>query len=141
MSAYKSLECDIVDKDILLKALSLLGFECLVYDEAKNLTGYQNDVRAEKAEIIIPKEQINSFTGASNDIGFLWNEEKNKYDMIISDYDKKLMMHNRIIQAYVKIALEEALEKNGYKIKVNIDDEELLKKNINEINIVARKII
>ena len=61
--------------------------------------------------------------------------------MIISDYDKKLMMHNRIIQAYVKIALEEALEKNGYKIKVNIDDEELLKKNINEINIVARKII
>lgn len=141
MSAYKSLECDIVDKDILLKALSLLGFKCLVYDEAKNLTGYQNDVRTEKAEIIIPKEQINSFTGASNDIGFLWNEEKNKYDMIISDYDKKLMMHNRIIQAYVKIALEEALEKNGYKIKVNIDDEELLKKNINEINIVARKII
>ena len=141
MSAYKTVECDIVDLDCLLDALKLLGFEVGIFEIPVNLTGYQNDIREEKANIIIPKEQINKFTGASNDIGFLWNEKDQKYDLIISKYDKKLNMHNRIIQAYVKVAIEKALEKNGFKIKVDINDEELLNKKINEINIVARKII
>jgi uncharacterized protein (DUF302 family) len=50
-------------------------------------------------------------------------------------------MHDRIIQAYVKEAIEKALEKNGYKIKVNIQDEEFLKRTMSEMEIVARKII
>ena len=79
MSAYKTIECDIVDKDILLEALSLLNFIPNVFDEPQKLTGYRGDERNEKAHIIIPKEQINFFTGASNDIGFLWNEKTEKY--------------------------------------------------------------
>jgi hypothetical protein len=60
--------------------------------------------------------------------------------MIISDYDKKFNMDSRIIQAYVKVVLEKALEKNGFKIKVNIE-EELTKKKLHDLDIVARKII
>jgi hypothetical protein len=37
--------------------------------------------------------------------------------------------------------IEEALEKQGYKIKVNIADEDLQKRKQMQIDIVARKII
>lgn len=141
MSAYKKIECEIVDKDCLIEALQLLGFKPEIFTEPKNLTGYRGDQRKETANIIIPRDQVNKFTGASNDIGFLWSEINQKYDFIVSDYDKAKLMDQRIIQAYVKVALEKALEKNGFKIKVNVNDEEFLKRSISEMEIVARKII
>ena len=141
MSAYKKIECDIVDKESLLEALSLLGFTPDVLVEPKHLTGYRGDERKETANIIISKDQVNKFTGASNDIGFLWNQKENKYDFIVSDYDKAKLMDQRIIQAYVKVVLEKALKKNGFKIKVNINEEYLLKRQLSDLEIKARKII
>ena len=141
MSAYKKIECEIVDKDCLLEALSLLGFTPDVLSEPKSLKGYRGDERKEVAHIIISRNQINKFTGASNDIGFFWNETEQKYDFICSDYDKAKNMDQRIIQAYVKVASEKALAKNGFKIKVNINDEDFLKRTMSEMEIVARKII
>ncbi len=141
MSAYKKIECEIVDKNSLLNALSSLGFKPICYTEPEQLTGYKGDKRNEKANIVIPKEQVNHFTGASNDIGFLWDAKNKKYEMIVSDYDQAHKMHDRIIQSYVKVVLEEALAKNGFKIKVNVEDEALLQRRITDLNIVARKII
>jgi hypothetical protein len=141
MSAYKKIECEIVDKETLLEALNLLGFSPDVLNEPKSLKGYRGDERKEVAHIIIPRNQINKFTGVSNDIGFLWDETEQKYSFILSDYDKKMHMDQRIIQAYVKVAIEKALVKNGFKIKVNINDEDFLKRTISEMEIVARKII
>lgn len=141
MSAYKIIECNFTDQETLLEALSTLGFIPDVFTEPVNLKGYQGDTRKEVAHIIIPKEQVNKFTGASNDIGFLWNEKSQKYDFICSNYDKKLQMDVRIIQVYVKLVLEKSLKKQGYKIKVNINDEDFLKKQINDLNMVARKLI
>jgi hypothetical protein len=141
MSAYKKIECEIVDKECLLEALGLLGFSPDVLNEPKSLKGYRGDERKEVAHIIIPRDQVNKFTGASNDIGFFWNEAEQKYDFICSDYDRLKSMDQRIIQAYVKIALEKALAKNGFKIKVNINDEKFLKRTMSEMEIVARKII
>ena len=141
MSAYKKIECDIVDKESLLEALSLLGFTPDVLVEPKHLTGYRGDERKETANIIISKDQVNKFTGASNDIGFLCNQKENKYDFIVSDYDKAKLMDQRIIQAYVKVVLEKALKKNGFKIKVNINEEDLLKRQLSDLEIKARKII
>jgi hypothetical protein len=141
MSAYKKIECEIVDKDCLLEALSLLGFSPDVFVEPEKLKGYRGDQRNEVANIVISRDQVNKFTGASNDIGFLWNEKENKYDFIVSDYDVAKKMDQRIIQAYVKIAIEKALAKNGFKIKVNINDEEFLKRTMSEMEIVARKLI
>ncbi len=140
MSAYKTIQCDIVDTDILLEALELLNLSATKHDTAQPLRGYRNDIREESAEIIISKEKINFYTGASNDIGFKWNSTTNKYDMIVSEYDKKFNMDSRIIQAYVKVVLEKALEKNGFKIKVSIE-EEMNKKKLIDLDIVARKII
>ena len=141
MSAYKKIECEIVDKETLIEALKLLGFSPDVLNEPKNLTGYRGDERDEVAHVIIPRDQVNKFTGASNDIGFFWNEAEQKYDFICSSYDKRMLMDQRIIQAYVKVAIEKALVKNGFKIKVNINDEEFLKRTMSEMEIVARKLI
>ena len=141
MSAYKKIECEIVDKDCLLEALKLLGFSPDVFVEPEKLKGYRGDQRNEVANIVISREQVNKFTGASNDIGFLWNESENKYDFIVSDYDVAKKMDQRIIQAYVKVALEKALSKNGFKIKVNVNDEDFLNRTMSEMEIVARKLI
>jgi hypothetical protein len=141
MSAYKKIECEIVDKNSLLNALSSLGFKPICYTEPEQLTGFKGDKRIEKANIVIPKDQVNHFTGASNDIGFLWDAENKKYEMIVSDYDQAHKMHDRIIQSYVKVVLEEALAKNGFKIKVNVEDDILLQRRITDLNFVARKII
>lgn len=141
MSAYKKIECEIVDKDCLLEALKLLGFSPDVFVEPEKLKGYRGDQRNEVANIVISRDQVNKFTGASNDIGFLWNESENKYDFIVSDYDVAKKMDQRIIQAYVKVVLEKALAKNGFKIKVNVNDEEFLNRTMSEMEIVARKLI
>ena len=142
MSAYKKIKCNFVNKDSLIKALKTIGLNPITHEIATNLRGYKNDIRNEKAEIIIPKEQLNElFTGLSNDLGFKWNEADNKYDMICSDYDKANKMDERVIQAYAKVVLEEALEEQGYKIKINIEDSELKNRKQAQINIVARKII
>lgn len=139
MSAYKTIECDIVDKDKLIEALNLLNLNPEVHEVEESLFGYMGDQRKEKAHIIIKRKNINQYTGASNDIGFFFNGEK--YNIIISEYDKKFNMDKRIIQAYVKVVLEESLAKNGFKIKVNIDDDLLRQKQLNDLDIVARKII
>lgn len=141
MSAYKKIECDIVDKDSLLEALKLLDLEAEVHENPINLKGYRGDKRNEKAHIVIDKQQVNKFTGASNDIGFLWNEAENKYEFIVSEYDQRFKMDQRIIQAYVKVVLEKALKKNGFKIKVNIDEDNLKRKIMSDLEITARKII
>lgn len=141
MSAYKKIECNIVDKEILIEALKALGFNPDIFVEPQNLKGYMGDSRKEVAHIIVPRDQVNFFTGASNDIGFLWDSENEKYDFICSDYDKKKQMDIRIIQAYVKIVLEKSLQKQGYKIKVNIGEDDLLRKKITDLNMVARKLI
>ncbi len=141
MSAYKKIECDIVDKDSLLEALELLDLEAEVHENPINLKGYRGDVRNEKAHIVIDKQQVNKFTGASNDIGFLWNEAENKYEFIVSEYDQRFKMDQRVIQAYVKVVLQKALKKNGFKIKVNIDEDNLKRKIMSDLEITARKII
>jgi hypothetical protein len=140
MSAYKLIKCSIKDKEILLKALTDLGFEPLINETPQPLRGYLNDVRAEMATIIIKKEQINKlYTKASNDLGFNWNEETQQFDMICSEYDEKSNVANIIKQAYTKCVIEEALEKQYFSVESNIDNLKI-KKNI-KVQIVGKKYI
>lgn len=142
MSAYKKIECTIIDKDSLLEALDFLELEYSEHDDPKNLTGYMNDIRNDLANIIISKESLNlKYTGASNDIGFLWNEVEQKYEFICSEYDKRKNMDARIIQAYAKIVIEKALVKNGYKTTIIITDDLSRRRAIEDIEIVAKKLI
>ena len=140
MSAYKLIKCSIKDKEILLKALTDLGFEPLINETPQPLRGYLNDVRTEMETIIIKKEQINKlYTKASNDLGFNWNEETQQFDMICSEYDEKSNVANIIKQAYTKCVIEEALEKQYFSVESNIDNLKI-KKNI-KVQIVGKKYI
>lgn len=75
------------DRSCLLRALQDMGFtegQIRVNETAQQLQGYGGDMRADTAEIILPRAHVG---GASNDIGFKLNED-GTYGAIISDYDR-----------------------------------------------------
>ena len=142
MSAYKKIKCEIVDKELLLNALKGLGFTPTVSETPMALRGYGGDAREQMANIIIPKEQLNkTFTGISNDLGFRWDNETQRYDMIVSDYDTSKEMPGRIKQVYAKAAIEKALIAHKFNIKSTTDNAELRARTRKQVNITAQKVI
>jgi hypothetical protein len=142
MSAYKKIKCELVNKNVLLQALEGLGFSPIVNKEATKLTGYEGKQREETAEIIIPKEQLNkSFTGASNDLGFKFNENTKIYDMICSDYDVANKIPQRVKQMYAKVAIEKALESKKFNIQHVTPNASLQKRTRHKVELKATKIV
>jgi ABC-type uncharacterized transport system YnjBCD ATPase subunit len=142
MSAYKLVKCSIKDQDLLIKALEDLGFSPKVFETAQSLRGYLNDERDQQAEIIVPKEQLNKmFTKASNDLGFIWNDETEQFDMICSEYDVKLNIPARIKQSYAKSVIEKALEAQYFSVESTETAEMQNRKNIVKVRVVGQKYI
>ena len=71
---------------LLLAALADLGYCEIEQGEGLHLYGYQGDVRAERAEIVVRRRFIGS---ASNDLGFARSAEG--FTPIISEYDQRTM--------------------------------------------------
>ena len=139
MSAYKIIQCDLKIKEFLLAGLEDLGFKPTVTDTKVKLKGFMGDERPEAASIIVPRQQLNAtFTGASNDLGFEWDEKSGSYLMKISDYDKHLEIDKRIIQAYAKAGIEKALSMNRFK---NTRATSLKQKARVNVSIVSSKVI
>lgn len=68
MSHFTAIKTQIKDRDALVKALADVGLKNIeVYETAQSLYGYQGDVRAETAEVIIRRKYVGS---SSNDIAF-----------------------------------------------------------------------
>lgn len=142
MSAYKRIECEFKDRETLIEALDFLDLEYQQFDSPENLKGWKNDTRNEKANIIVSKESLNkNLTGASNDLGFLWNEEEQRFEMICSQYDQSRNVDKKIIQSYSKAAIEKVLKENGFKTKVSIKKEDILNKKMQELKMTVRKIV
>ena len=86
MSHYSKVSTKIKNRACLVKALVDLGFpadKIEVHDIPKSLLGYMNDVRPEKANVILRRHQVG---GSSNDIGFVLRED-GTFEAIISEYD------------------------------------------------------
>lgn len=132
MSAYKQIKCSFSDQEMLILCLKEIGYEPAIYKEKRKLMGYQDDVRGEEAEIIIPKNQISS---SSNDVGFFYNAENKEYIMICSEYDLHKGVADKIKQSYAVVTIKSALKKN----KFTINDE--VKNKDKKITINAGKII
>jgi Protein of unknown function (DUF1257) len=113
MSAYKTIKCSFKDKKTLLESLKSLGYKPVEYEEKHNLRGYQNDTREEKAEIIVPKEQI---LRASNDLGFSYDEKEKEFIMLCSDFDNHQGVSDKVRQSYAVTAIKNALKKNKFSI-------------------------
>jgi hypothetical protein len=139
MSAYQVYECDFVEQPVLLKALTELGLEYKVYNDPQPLRGWEGESRTHSAEIIVPAAELNkSFTSVSNDIGFRWDKSKKRYNLILSDYDKKANVHKRLNQAYVKAAYEKALEQYGF---ASVSQGDISEKERTKIKVVAKKVV
>lgn len=139
MSAYVILTCEFVaDKEILCQALTKLGLKYEEHDKAVALMGWANDFRSQSAEIIVRRVELNQrYTGMSNDIGFKWNKNEKRYDIICSDYDLNMKMDERIKQAYAATALENEMKRRGFKIENGFCGQ----RNFGDVVTVGKKVI
>jgi hypothetical protein len=86
MSAYLTLATPMLDAECLILALGDVGFHrdlIQVHDQPVPLRGYEGSARAQRAEIVIPRERVGN---ASNDIGF--ERTPTGYRAHVSDYDR-----------------------------------------------------
>jgi hypothetical protein len=119
MSHYSEVTIGLTDEGCLLAALSRLGFKgkVEVHKEAQALYGYQGDLRAQKAHVIIRRQHVGP---AANDLGFE-RQPDGRYRVWVSDYDVKYNKYDatwmgRLKQAYgVEKAKAEA-KKRGYRV-------------------------
>jgi hypothetical protein len=119
MSHYSEVQIELIDEGCLVAALSRLGFmsKLEVHKEAQSLNGYQGDVRAQKAHVIIRRQHVGP---AANDLGFE-RQPDGKYRIWVSDYDRKYNRYDdvwmgKLKQAYgVEKAKAEA-KKKGYRV-------------------------
>ncbi len=142
MSAYKRIQCKIVNKECLCQALDNLNLTYTIHDTPVSLRGYEGQLRSQKAEIVVAKEKINEhFTGASNDIGFAWNAKEEAYDMICSEYDAQCQVPQRIMQSYAVVVIQKAAQANRFSIKQNVDAKQLQSKARRSVKLVFGKVI
>lgn len=117
MSHFTCIKTQIRNRDALVKALADVGFhEVEVHDTAKNLYGYQGDVRPQTAEVIIRRQHIGV---ASNDIGFK-QQEDGQFEAIISEYDRSEYSQewlNGLTQRYGYHALMATAPGQGFAVE------------------------
>ncbi|MFZ5452992.1 MAG: DUF1257 domain-containing protein [Thermodesulfobacteriota bacterium] len=126
MSHYSEVQIEMRYGAALVAALNRLGFKgkVEVHQEAQALYGYQGDMRAQKAHIIIRKEHVGR---DANDIGFE-RQPDGTFRAFISDYDLQYNHYGsawqgRLKQAYgIEKARAEA-RKKGYRVsEKKLDD-------------------
>lgn len=118
MSHFSTVKTAIKRKSALVKALRSVNNgkwkNCVeVHEEAQNLYGYQNDMREQKAEIIIRRKHVGQ---SSNDIGFKQAAD-GTWQAIISDYDSSQYdgkWLEGLTQQYGKQTVIEVAEEQGF---------------------------
>jgi hypothetical protein len=117
VSKFVQLSTTLTDERYLVEALRELGYEPEVCREGKQLFGYLGDERAERAQIIIPRTQLDS---ASNDIGFA-RDGSSVYQALISEYDRGIGFDDawlgRLAQVYKERQTMAVAKAKGYVFK------------------------
>ncbi len=123
MSHYSCVEIELRDGAALVAALNRLGFEgkVEVHDTAQGLYGYHNDLRPERADIIIRRQHVGY---ASNDIGFE-RQTDGTYRAWISEYDGRQGHYDQtwlsqLKQYYATAKAKTEAKKRGYMVKETI---------------------
>ena len=126
MSHYSEVVIEFTDEGCLMAALKRLGFQGKVelHREAQPLYGYQGDIRAQKAHLIIRRQHVGP---AANDLGFE-RQPDGKYRAWISEFDQRQNGYGdawlgKLKQAYgVEKARAEA-KKRGYRVSEQQQDD------------------
>lgn len=101
MSRYKEIKTEFRNLESLKKVLADCKVECSISPNWRTpdlpMFGYRDDLRSERASIVIHREWVNGhwsgreykgrwLDGASNDIGFAWDGQQ--FTAIVSAYDQ-----------------------------------------------------
>jgi Protein of unknown function (DUF1257) len=117
VSKYVELRTSVTDERYLVEALRELGYQPELCPEGRPLVGYLGDKRAERAQIIIPRGQLDS---ASNDIGFV-RDRTGVYQTIVSEYDRGIGFDDawlgRLVQVYKERQTMAVAKSKGYVFK------------------------
>lgn len=125
MSKYLVVELEITEGSHIVQALEEMGVpkECIeVHETPRALYGYQNDMRNEKANIIVRKENVRKYfgAGAPNDLGFE-RMSNGKYRAVVSAYDKSAWWNNKenkFKQLTSVIKVEQTAKRNYFTKRV-----------------------
>jgi hypothetical protein len=116
MSHFTSIATKIVSAKHLVQALNDLGFQTVeVHATPQPLVGFQDDIRENKANVIIRKKYLSSI---SNDIGFVQNAQ-GAFDALISDYDRKQYDHvwlQKLTQRYAYHVSRDMLAQQNFSL-------------------------
>lgn len=93
MSEYIVMKLDVGEKPDITSTLESMNIPYEVHDTAVNLKGYYNN---ETAEIVVRSDKVE---GCSHDVGFKFNAESQKYEMVVYDYDKRSNLVRAFSQA------------------------------------------
>lgn len=94
MSEYTVVQVEYNDAECIKAALKELGYTFEEHQTAQNLEGYRGDTRTQSAEIIVRRRNVGA---ASNDVGFK-RKADGKFELIISDYDRRGKTGNNFMQ-------------------------------------------
>jgi Protein of unknown function (DUF1257) len=116
MSHFTRVRTKLRDTDALVAALKAVGLKQVeVHDQPQSLHGYQGDTRPERAEVIVKRKHIGTF---SNDIGFARRPD-GSFEAIISDYDRRKYDQSwltELARNYSYAATQKYAETHGYEI-------------------------
>jgi hypothetical protein len=114
VSKYLETTISVKEEQYLIEALCQLGYEPEVCREGRPLVGYLGDERAERAQIIVPRRQLDA---ASNEIGFA-RDAGGVYRAIVSEYDRGIGFDaawlGRVSQAYKERQTMAVAKAKGY---------------------------
>lgn len=140
MSKYREIKTEFRNLDSLKRALwDVLGTNYSIAVDCRKpdlpMYGYHNDLREEKASIVINREWVNDhwsgtksgsnyYRGISNDIGFAW--DGNQYSAIVSDYDQSRQgvteAMNKLRQRYGFHEVQRLARAKGYTVRETATD-------------------
>jgi hypothetical protein len=109
------------NRDLLLAALSDLGYPNVEEGDAVPLYGYQGDRRAETASLVLRRQYLGS---SSNDLGFA--RATDGYIPIISEYDQSALHGGQFLvhlrTAYSERVVETVRARLRGSIRRTVDD-------------------
>ena len=127
MSHYCEIETEFRDLECLVKALNDIGITDIRHHKnAQQLQGFAGDLRQQRANVIVPKEEVNRKLsgGASNDLGFLW--EGKKYKAVVSEFDKRNWWNRergKLTQRYNYHKITKEAKRHGRRVReARLDD-------------------
>lgn len=123
MSEYHQVSVEFHDEESLVSALKETNsnYNPTIHEEAVHLYGYHGDKRKEKANIVIPRNQISS---ASNDVGFL-KKKDGSYEMIVSEYDQSYTWNKEFVNKLKQNYAKNVIVKNSKKMKHKIRSQQI----------------